>query len=365
MTETSYEIIIKEQESKQLDDEEHVEVKDPYGFVYITTNLMNGHRYLGQKTFNKGWENYLGSGTLFKRALKKYGKENFKQNIIDIAYSEDELNQKEYDYSVFFDVVQSNDWYNLVFGGGSTSGYRFSEEQKMEFSKRAKERFADPTNHPMYGKPGMSGKNNPMYGISPIDRMDEETYKQWKKHLIENVPRGEDSPLYGVSLKERLGEEGYVKWRNSQKAIDRAGSANPMYGISPQERMDEKTFQQWLQNVRGNVPRGENHPMYGKYGIYSASFRPIYCIELDEIFWGPTDAKNKYQFNMANITNCCMRRIQSAGKHPDTKSKLHWLYVNDKVNKDKTVIRGAITLGYITEERFNDYLDSIKLTIQN
>ena len=115
-------------------------IKDPYGFIYITTNMCDGKRYLGQKRFDDEWQNYLGSGTVFKRAIKKYGKENFVRNIIDIAYSEDELNQKEYDYSVFLDVVESNDWYNLVYGGGATSGYKFSDEQKKKMSESRKGR---------------------------------------------------------------------------------------------------------------------------------------------------------------------------------------------------------------------------------
>lgn len=88
------------------DDVEYSEIKDPYGFVYITTNLINGTCYLGQKKFDQQWKEYIGSGIAFKNAVKKYGKENFTKNIIYICYSAEELNQVEYDLSVFFDVVK-------------------------------------------------------------------------------------------------------------------------------------------------------------------------------------------------------------------------------------------------------------------
>lgn len=105
-------------------------IKDPYGFIYITTNMINGMRYLGRHKFDKKWKEYLGSGTVFKRAVEKYGKENFVKDIIDIAYSEDELDKKEYEYSVFLNVVESENWYNLVYGGRTMTGWHPSEETR-------------------------------------------------------------------------------------------------------------------------------------------------------------------------------------------------------------------------------------------
>lgn len=54
-------------------------IQNPYGFIYITTNMANGMKYLGQKSFddNYKWPNYLGSGKVFKNALKKIRKRKF------------------------------------------------------------------------------------------------------------------------------------------------------------------------------------------------------------------------------------------------------------------------------------------------
>lgn len=48
-----------------------------FGYIYETTNLINGKKYIGQKTsrvFLK--EEYLGSGKGIKLAIDKYGLNN-------------------------------------------------------------------------------------------------------------------------------------------------------------------------------------------------------------------------------------------------------------------------------------------------
>lgn len=53
-----------------------MEIKNPYGFIYITTNMVNGRRYIGQRKFFKGWKCYLGSGCCLGRNLSGGKKDN-------------------------------------------------------------------------------------------------------------------------------------------------------------------------------------------------------------------------------------------------------------------------------------------------
>ena len=122
-----------------------------FGFIYITTCTINNKKYLGQRKYSRGWEGYLGSGVAFRNAVKKYGKENFVREIIFEAETAEELNQKEYELTVKYDVINSDEWYNLCYGGVSTNGYKFSDEVKRIMSEKKKGVFA--------------GKNNPMYGV--------------------------------------------------------------------------------------------------------------------------------------------------------------------------------------------------------
>ena len=50
------------------------------GYIYLTTCLVNGKKYVGQSINLRNINTYLGSGIAFKCALKKYGKDNFEKN---------------------------------------------------------------------------------------------------------------------------------------------------------------------------------------------------------------------------------------------------------------------------------------------
>lgn len=88
-----------------------------YGFIFITINIINGMMYVGKRTCRKGDNYYYGSGKYFKRAFKKYGKENFIRIVVDYAYDKKELNEKEKFYIKDLNAVEDKMFYNLADGG--------------------------------------------------------------------------------------------------------------------------------------------------------------------------------------------------------------------------------------------------------
>lgn len=108
--------------SQTLEDKIKIEEKrlvGSYGFIYITTNNINGKRYIGQKKYDNAsrWKSYLGSGYHLMNAIKHYGKENFSRDIVDLAYSEEELNKKEEEWIKKYNAVNDSSFYNMVEGG--------------------------------------------------------------------------------------------------------------------------------------------------------------------------------------------------------------------------------------------------------
>ena len=73
-------------------------------FIYMTTNLINGKRYIG-KHFGYENDSYLGSGTLIQKAIKKYGKDNFERKILCFSKDNQENNLNEQLYIKKFNAV--------------------------------------------------------------------------------------------------------------------------------------------------------------------------------------------------------------------------------------------------------------------
>lgn len=88
-----------------------------YGYIYLTTNLINGKKYIGQHKASKFEpDKYIGSGVWFKKAVLKYGKENFKCELIQECSSFDELNKQEEYWIKYFNAVESELFYNIDAG---------------------------------------------------------------------------------------------------------------------------------------------------------------------------------------------------------------------------------------------------------
>lgn len=114
-----------------------------YYFTYKITNLINGKYYLGMHMTNNLNDGYMGSGPAIKRAIKKYGKENFKKDILEYFTCYAELSNGEAQL-ITEDVFKDKQCYNMKPGGtgGPTfKGHKHTEETKQRIKNRLIEHY--------------------------------------------------------------------------------------------------------------------------------------------------------------------------------------------------------------------------------
>jgi hypothetical protein len=113
-------------------------LSNQFFLIYKTTNLLNGKIYIGKHMTSNKEDGYMGSGKLLKRAISKFGIENFKREILFECSSEKEMNEKEAEI-VNEEFLKRNDVYNLCPGGKGGWGYLNdgSESHKLRSSKAA------------------------------------------------------------------------------------------------------------------------------------------------------------------------------------------------------------------------------------
>jgi len=108
----------------------------PYGYVYKTTNTINGKVYIGQhrKTYFEG-NKYLGSGFVLDRAIQKYGKDKFKVELLEFCDTKKKLDEKEKYYIKHFNTTNISKGYNIACGG---QGGDLGPEVRKKISEKLK-----------------------------------------------------------------------------------------------------------------------------------------------------------------------------------------------------------------------------------
>lgn len=108
--------------------------------IYLTINLINNKIYIGQLT-RIGLHSYLGSGARLKKAIKKYGKQNFIRVTLCYCKNQKELNEAEIYWISYFNSTDSKIGYNITTGGFGVSGFSarkggtLTEEHKAKISQ--------------------------------------------------------------------------------------------------------------------------------------------------------------------------------------------------------------------------------------
>ena len=107
--------------------------------VYKITNQIDGKFYIGSHKTKDLNDNYMGSGKYLKRAIDKYGVDNFTKEVLYVFETPEEMYAKEAEI-VNEDFLATENTYNLKIGGFGGWDY-INANDKLRVDKNRKARM--------------------------------------------------------------------------------------------------------------------------------------------------------------------------------------------------------------------------------
>lgn len=268
----------------------------PYGFVYITTNLINGKKYIGQRKYRTNRKDdsntYLGSGTIILQAIKKYGKENFSKEIVGEAYSKKELDLLEINTIERHNAINNRNYYNVAPGGEGNGGC-------------------------------LAGGNSP----------------QAKKVICVTTNKIFDS----ITLASKY--YGCPASRISANCKNKGHSSGELNGrrlawmyYEDYKKASEDEVNVKISNADNNYkPSKETRKLWSKQrsGAGNSTARKVICLNTNEVFETGKAASLHYGLSRSNVNHCCRKEQKTAGRHPITGEKLEWMFYDEYIRNSQ------------------------------
>lgn len=366
-------------------------------YIYCITNLVNGKKYIGKRTCHCDIEKdtYMGSGIVINKALKKYGKESFKKDIIEICDNEEKAYNREREIIESVKAYSNRMYYNIAFGGlGNTHNWKPTREAiaKGLETKRKNGTLPIGKNNGMFGKYNygkcskivvIPRKGNIMYfpSLAEASRKLKFPYSRihlycWKGNtttqndfffMYEDDFEKIDDKLNFILEKQKSLNDNKRKKNELQQFYDN----KIVYRIDV-ETLDIISEYQSIHTaakelnikaglIKRNVLHDANCASKGYSFIFADEYNviqkkdlyklyhkkeydglhkprpeqkiPIYCLTTNQKFDGADDAIKYFGLvKGTKIQSVCKGERQYAGKHPYSGDPLIWQYYDDYVN---------------------------------
>ena len=197
-------------------------------YIYLTTNLLNNKKYIGQH-YGEIDDNYLGSGSILKKALIKYGRENFKKEILEICNSYEELNLAERKWIEYYDAVNNENFYNIATGGFNSNPCA-GLSPEADKARRQKMSLAS------------SGEKNHFFG----QHITKENHPCWGRHHTEETRQKMSLAKQGGKAPTAKGIDVFDPSGNYIRSFETQRDFKKWLGLSPNGSTD--TIKKYIQS---------------------------------------------------------------------------------------------------------------------
>lgn len=366
-------------------------------YIYCITNLINGKKYIGKRTCHCDIDKdkYMGSGIAIIQAIKKYGKDSFKKDIIEICDSEEKAYNREREIIESVKAYSNPMYYNIAFGGlGNTCNWKPSKsmiEKGLE-TKRKNGTMPVGKNNGMYRKYNYShcseivviprkGKivtypsiaeasrnlkisssiisrhcvrckvtelqtdfffiykndfekitNKDKFVLNIQEILIKNTIKESKKYQIYNKKK-----IYRINIETLDIIDEYENIHIASKKTN-IRSTNIKRNVVHNANCALKGYLFIFADEYNTMPKDNLYKLYHSKNIGLSIPKPtigqsVYCLTTGQKFDSVKDAIQYFSLSKGTkIVSVCNGERQYAGKHPTTGEPLVWQYYNDYIN---------------------------------
>ena len=237
--------------------------------IYKTTNKINGKISVGKDVKNN--PNYLGSGKRLLRAIKKYGRENFTKEILEICETQEQLNDCEKKWIEYLNSKGDNG-YNIADGGtgGKTSPNPWNKGL-TKFTSESVKKYSDKNKKSLKGKTQSEETKLKRKISNSGKKRSKETCEKISKSLRGKKLSKETKEKISNSLKGRkLSKESIEKMKNrklSKETKEKISNSLKGRKIDP-EITKKKAYNQTKKYFVYNSENELISTIFGKFNIY-------------------------------------------------------------------------------------------------
>lgn len=199
-----------------------------YYFIYSIRNQINNKIYIGFHATDILEDGYMGSGIAINEAYKKYGKKNFKREILEYC-NESNWSKREKYWIEKLNTYKKG--YNMTIGGEGTLGLKLSDEIKKKISDSK------------MGRPSWNKGKKGIYS--------DETRNNWSNKRKKIFPSDAHKLKISKANKGRIKSDAEIE----KLSLAKIGNKNPAIRIDVREKVSK--------SLKGKFC-GENNPMYNR-----------------------------------------------------------------------------------------------------